>query len=131
MSYEKLESIEKKQTNWLGLWWHPEYNGFSSEAIDLAQLRKFKGKVRLYVRKNKFYNNGENGRPNYNFCFKDADAEVFKSFEVVDSDDEDDVPRDREGNRLYTEDEVYQIIHGMESEYGLSYGDNLIGDYLY
>lgn len=131
MSYEKLESIEKKQTNWLGLWWHPEYNGFSSEAIDLAQLRKFKGKVRLYVRKNKFYNNGENGRPNYNFCLKDADAEVFQLFEVVDSDDEDDVPRDREGNRLYTEDEVYQIIHGMESEYGLSYGENLIGDYLY
>lgn len=78
----KLEPFDKKQTNWEGLWYHPEYSGYSSACISLANLRKFKGNVRLYVRKNKFYNNGENGRPNYHFCLKDADAEVFQTLEV-------------------------------------------------
>ena len=128
MGYNKLEAFDNMATNWEGLWWHPEYNGYSSAVIDLSVLKKFKGKVRLYVRKNKYYNNGENGRPNYNFCIKDAESEVFRT---VDVEEDDDTPRDRSGNRLYTEDEVYQVIHGMESEYGLSYGNNLISDYIY
>lgn len=127
----KLEPIEGKQTKWMGLWWHPEYNGFSSPVLSLADIRKFKGNVRLYVRKNKFYNKGENGRPNYCFTLKDADAEMFHLLEVEDYEQEsDDVYRDNEGNRLYTEDEVRRIIHGMEIEHGLSYGDNLISDYV-
>lgn len=126
----KLEPFEKKQTKWEGLWWHPEYNGFSSAAISLAELRKFKGNVRLYVRKNKFYNGGENGRPNYLFSLKDANAKVFHLLEIEDSDEDDDVYRDNDGNRLYTEEEVWQVIHGMEIEHGLSYGNNLISDYV-
>ena len=82
----KLETIERKQTSWAGLWWHPEYSGFSSEALDLSQLRKFKGKVRLYMRKNAYYNNGENGRPNYCFCLKDSNSEAFNQLEVEDDD---------------------------------------------
>lgn len=85
----KLQVFDGKTTNWEGLWWHPEYCGFSSATISLAELRKFKGNVRLYVRKNKYFNGGENGRPNYNFCLKDADAQVFHTLEV--EDDEPDV----------------------------------------
>lgn len=85
----KLESIEGMSTNWTGLWWHPEYNGFSSAVIDLSELRKFKGKIRMLMRKNKFYNGGENNRPNYNFCLKDADSPVFETLEV--SEDEEDL----------------------------------------
>ena len=127
MSYQKLTAFDSMKTNWEGLWWHPEYNGFSSAVIDLSTLKKFKGKVRLYVRKNQFYNGGENGRPNYHFCIKDAESEVFRILEV---EEDDDTPRDKDGNRLYTEDEVYAVIHGMESEYGLSYGNDLISDYI-
>ena len=127
----KLEPIDGKQTKWLGLWWHPEYNGFSSTVLSLDDLRKFKGNVRLYVRKNKFYNNGENGRPNYCFTLRDANAEMFNLLEVEDYEEkDDDVYRDNEGNRLYTEEEVWQVIHGMEIEYELSYGNNLISDYV-
>ena len=125
----KLESFDSKQTKWEGLWWHAEYNGFSSAVIDLSTLRKFKGKVRLYVRKNKFYNNGENGRPNYCFCLKDADADVFHTLKVEEDDDEV-VPTDKDGNRLYTKDEVEHIMRCMESEYNLEYGNNLISDYI-
>lgn len=80
-----LEPFDSKQTKWEGLWWHPEYCGFSSAIINLADLRKFKGNVRLYVRKNKFFNNGENDRPNYHFCIKDANADIFNSLEIEDS----------------------------------------------
>ena len=125
----RMEPIDGKTTSWEGLWWHPENNGFSSAAISLADLRKFKGNVRLYVRKNMFYNKGENGRPNYYFCLKDANANVFQLLEVKE-DEEEDVPRDKDGNRLYTEEEVYKVIHGMEIYYGLSYGDNIISDFV-
>lgn len=83
----KLETTDGKTTNWCGLWWHPEYNGFSSAPINLAQLKNFKGTVRLYVRKNKFFNNGENGRPNYTFCLKDANAEMFTDIKFADDRD--------------------------------------------
>lgn len=137
----KLQAIEGKTTNWMGLWWHPETNSFSSGAISLSELRKFKGQVRLYMRKNKYYNKGENGRPNYNFCLKDANAEVFHSFEV-----EDDVTRENtatydeatgewqteQGNRLYTEDEVQNIINRCACYIGGDgeYGNHLVGDYI-
>ena len=119
-----FEPFDNKQTKWQGLWWHPESCHFSSAAISLSDIRKFKGVVRLYVVKNKYFNGGENGRPNYQFCLRDAQSNVPNLLEV------EDIPTDKYGNRLYTEDEVYSIIHGMESYYGLSYGDNLISDFI-
>lgn len=83
---EKLTPIEGMQTNWAGLWYHPEYNGFSSGCIDLSALRKFKGQVRLYVRKNKYYNDGENSRPNYCFCLKDASSPTFTELSIEEDD---------------------------------------------
>lgn len=81
----KLEVIEGKQTNWSGLWWHPEYAGFSSAVISLSELRKFKGNVRLYVRKNKFFKrDADNNSPNYCFCLKDAYSDVFYTLEIED-----------------------------------------------
>lgn len=116
---EKLQTIDNKRTMWGGLWWHPEYNGFSSQCIDLAQIRKFKGKVRLYVRKNKFYNKGENNRPNYKWCLQDADAGVFDMLDVEDiesvsgfSYNKDGEYRDEDGNRLFTRQECRTMIDG-------------------
>ena len=110
--YTKLQAFDKKQTNWMGLWWHPEWNGFYSGVIDLSELRKFKGKVRMCVRKNKYYNGGENNRPNYCFGLKEADADVFKLLEVIDDDmeyatkDDSGCWHTSNGERLYTYDEV-------------------------
>ena len=79
-----LKTFENKQTSWEGLWYHPETGGFSSSVINLAKLKEFKGNVRVYVRKNKFYNNGENGRPNYVFSIKDANSDTFSNVNVID-----------------------------------------------
>ena len=106
----KLAPIDGKQTNWLGLWWHPEYNGFSSCVFSLADIRKFKGQVRLFVRKNKFFQGGKNGRPNYHFCIKDANSNIFQNLEV--EDDEDTLQNENE-ERLYTDEEVRIIINGV------------------
>jgi len=79
----KCEVFDSKQTNWIGLWYHPEYNGYSSSAFSMAALKAFKGPVRVYMRKNKLYEQGSN-RPNYCFCIKDADSETFQEVEVTD-----------------------------------------------
>lgn len=111
----KLKPFEKKSTSWQGLWWHPEYAGFSSTVISLADLRQFKGNVRLYVRKNKLYEKGSN-RPNYCFCLKDADAKIFHLLDVQDSEEEYD-------GRLYTEEEVRKIINGVVADVKYGIGD--------
>ena len=120
----KLEPIARHSTNWEGLWYHPEINGFTSSVIDLADLRKFKGKVRLYVRKNKFYNGGENGRPNYKFCLKDASSNTFKTL-TVEEDEE-----DEDEETVYTRDEVLSIIHGVVRDAQNGYTDLLPEDYV-
>lgn len=124
----RLEPIDNKQTKWEGLWYHPEYGGFSSASLSLADIRKFKGNVRLYVRKNKFFNGGENGRPNYHFCLKDANSEVFHLWEVEEEkpncywSERDECYYDNEGKRLYTRGEVRQIINGTvdDVQYGIT-----------
>jgi hypothetical protein len=139
----KLEVFDGKQTTWEGLWWHSECNYFSSAVISLAQLRKFKGNVRLYVKKNKFFNNGENGRPNYVFCLRDAKSDNVREWEIEDD----------EFERLYTESElqeaiekaveeavegmytysqVQQAIDGaaLDGARGYGPGDNIVEDYI-
>ena len=122
----RLEPIDGKQTKWEGLWWHPEYNGFSSAVLDLSDLRKFKGRVRLYVRTNKFFNGGENGRPNYNFTLKDSDADVFHILEV----EEDEEPGEK--TRSFTYDELQALINRVACDVGgeSSYGEYLVTDYI-
>ena len=106
-----MKTFDCKQTKWEGLWWHPEYAGFSSSSINLAKLKEFKGNVRLLVRKNKYYNNGENSRPNYLFCIKDSKSDIFRNIEVV-MEPQSGTYQDNCGGRLYTEEEVRAIING-------------------
>lgn len=115
----KLQVIDGKETNWCGLWWNPDNNSFKSQSLNLSELHKFKGKVRLIVRKNKFFNNGENNRPNYNFILRDANADTAFELQVNDIADyarapyyEDGFYYDGDGNRLYTSTDVRAIING-------------------
>ena len=80
----KLEPIENKRTAWQGLWFDHSTNRYSSAAFNLSDLKKFKGSVRLIIRKNKFYENGKNGRPNYVFMLIDSKAEDAKVLEFED-----------------------------------------------
>jgi hypothetical protein len=115
-----MEVINGKQTNWGGLWWHPENGYFSSQVLSLAELRKFKGQVRLYVKKNRYFNRGQNGRPNYVFSFRDAKSDNCKEMAVegIDNSDgeapycEDGVYYTENGERLYTSEDVRAIING-------------------
>lgn len=114
----KLQVFDGKQTTWAGLWWHPETSCFTSETINLSKLREFKGNVRMYVRKNKFYNGGENGRPNYCFCLRDTKFEKEEPWEVEDVDSGDGSTEER----LYTREEVRRIINGTVEDvlYGIT-----------
>ncbi len=115
----KLQVFDGKQTTWAGLWWHPETSCFTSETINLSKLREFKGNVRMYVRKNKFYNGGENGRPNYCFCLRDTKFEKEEPWEVEDMDE-------AAIDQLYTREEVLEIANGVK-EYVLNDISNRYG----
>lgn len=117
----KLKTFDQKQTNWLGLWWHSEYGGFYSSVISLSELRKFKGNVRLCVRKNKYYNKGENNRPNYCFSFKEADADVFHVLQVLDYD-----------GKLYTRNDLETVMRlsWQYAQDGFPYGHFSVDDFI-
>ena len=118
----RLEPIEGKRSSWEGLWWHPENNRFSSAVLNLADLRKYKGNVRLIVRKNRYFNGGQNGRPNYHFCLVEADKEG-KTWAIEEAEEEE---------RLYTREEVERVKYGacMEGQRGFDPGDLLIEDFV-
>lgn len=130
----KLEVIDGKATNWGGLWWQPDSMYFTSQTISLAELRKFKGQVRLVVRKNKFYNNGENGRPNYVFLLRDAKSENPLKLEVAEktADNVDGYYYTDDGERLYTYEDCNKIMR-KSWEYaqdGFPYGHFSISDWV-
>ena len=81
-----MKVFKNMQTNWCGLWWHPETNSYVSQSINISELRKFKGNVKIVVRKNKFYNNGENKRPNYCFTIRDTASQNFLELKAEDYD---------------------------------------------
>lgn len=118
-----MEKFEDKQTRWEGLWYHQDGKYFSSAAINLSKLKNFKGTIRFYVRKNKYYNNGENGRPNYIFCIRDSKSDYEHEIEIKDV---------KDGERLYTAEEVKACIHGAceDGRRGYDPFDLLISDYL-
>ena len=135
----KMEVIDGKQTTWGGLWWHPESMCFTSQVIGLSELRKFKGHVRVIVKKNRFYNNGENNKPNYVFLLRDAKSDDPMKLEIEDMDlkknpyiDEDGVYRTEDGERLYTEEDVQRAINrAVEDGHCGYYSDDVIvSDYL-
>ena len=119
----KCESFDQKRTKWQGLWYHPESYSFSSTTLSLADIKKFKGNIRLIVKKNKFYEQGSS-KPNYVFMIVDSDNVKFSPWEVEDEE------------KVYTEEEITSIIKGVISDCESGNGDahycmNRIGEYLY
>lgn len=86
----KLELFDGKCTKYQGLWYHPEQHAYTSTVFSMAGLRQFKGPVSLRIIKNRYYNGGENGRPNYLFSIRDANYADARELEVEDIDEEDD-----------------------------------------
>lgn len=127
-----LEPFEKHKTNWLGLWYHKENYLYMSTALNLADLRKFKGNIRLVVRKNRYYEKDTN-RPNMIFCITDANSENPSRFEVIETGEMIDTQyRTSEGERLYTRDEVLDCINGaiIDARNGFGIGDVSPDDYV-
>jgi hypothetical protein len=131
---DKLEVFENLQTDWNGLWFHPEVGGFSSAAINLSKLKKFKGAVKFYVRKNRLYKKDTN-RPNYVFCIKGSNSPICSELTIEKDrycyyDEDKRCYYDEDGKRLYTREEVQYAIN--ESAFDARNGctDNLVEDYL-
>lgn len=117
-----METFDRKQTSLEGLWWHPELQCFTSASISLAKLKKFKGAVRITVKKNRWFSCGLNGRPNYVFCIRDSKAESEKEIEIEES----------EPKVSFTYDELQELINRVAEDIGGSaaYGNYLVSDYI-
>lgn len=119
----RCEPFEQKRTKWQGLWYHPESYSFSSTTLSLADIKKFKGKVRLIVKKNKFFEK-DSSKPNYVFMLVDSNNEKYSPWEVENEE------------KVYTEEELTSIIRGVISDCESGNCDehycmNRIGEYLY
>lgn len=125
---DKLKSFERQQTTWEGLWYQPEWLGFSSAVINLSKLKAFKGTVILYVRKNKYYKEGSN-RPNYVFSIRDAKSEAPVTPDVIGdteyaTKDENGVWLTSDGERLYTHSEALAAVsNAIDDTQYYSYDD--------
>lgn len=134
---DKIEVFENLQTGWIGLWYHPEVGGFSSGTINLSILKKFKGNVKFYVRKNKLYSKDTN-RPNYVFCIKDSNSPTFSELTIEEDEDAKSCYFDEDNGcyytgddeRLYTYEEVQYAINRATEDAERGYTDNLVEDYL-
>ena len=140
----KKESFNKYATDWLGLWWHPEYQSFSSACVNVSSLNDFKGKFRVIAKKNPFYNGGQNSRPNYLFKLVGSQVDPSVDLNIYHSEydgddegssitcDEDDTYYTKDGDRLYTRDEVRVIMAGTarDIQYGLDIYDVLPEDFV-
>lgn len=133
-----LNKFEGKETKWEGLWYNPEWHSYSSAVINLSALKEFKGQVRLVVRKNRFYNKGENNRPNYIFSIKDSQLSEFKDIEVKEAeenrkpyyDEREDAYYTEDGERLFTKSEVIKVMDGANYDGLRGYDDILVSDYI-
>ena len=103
-------------TKWLGLWKQERKGIYAGQVIKKSDIPKY---TRIVLRRNKFYEKDSN-KPWFVYCFADSEGYESKCVPV----------EIEETERLYTKEEVYRIIHGIEEEYGLSWGNNLIEDYL-
>lgn len=148
----KLEPFDRKCTRFQGLWYNQSDHCFRSATFNLAQLRKFKGNVLIKIIKNKYYNGGENGRPNYLFSIVDAKSDKPREFDIkeVEPDEEreenlyeingqygvfvpiSNVSDESKYERLYTRTEVQRAINGTACHVGGDgwYGECLVEDYL-
>ncbi len=111
----KLESFKGKQTKWEGLWYHPEFKGYSSCSLSLKSLKDLTGNVRLCVFKNKYKKKGDN-RPDLLFMLKSSSSEIFNPLEIEDEDEENYAKQDKDGTwrtsngeKLFTYDEVEYV----------------------
>lgn len=133
----KLDLFEGLQTKWCGLWYDSHNGGFSSTAFRLSELKKFKGAVKIYVKKNKFYKKDTN-RPNYVFCIKDSNSPTFSELTIEEDEDAKSCYFDEDNGcyytgddeRLYTYEEVQYAIDRATEDAQRGYTDNIVRDYL-
>lgn len=114
-----LDMFDSKKTNWEGLWYQPDMHIYTSRCFTLADLRKFKGNIKILVRKNKFFEK-DSRRPNYQFCICDSRAEKVQSFQVMKA-----ISEAFENEAYIRLDDAVEVARRLlqDMQYGYSYDD--------
>ena len=80
-----LKPVSGKVSEWEGLWYHADSHCYTSASFNLSEIKQFKGNIRFRVVKNRFFNGGENGRPNYAFRIESVDSEDAETIDFNDT----------------------------------------------
>lgn len=81
----ELKKFDGMQTEWLGIWKNENYYGYMSQAFNLDVFKGFKGSVRFYLRKNRYYKK-DSDRPYFVLCVKDSKSPSFTNSIAVEED---------------------------------------------
>lgn len=102
-------------TKWMGLWAQERPAFYAGQVIKKSDIPKY---TRIVLRYNKYYEKGSN-RPKFVYCFADSEGYESKCVPLELSEDadvayknEDGIYHTSEGERLYTEEDVREIING-------------------
>lgn len=74
MSYTKCRDFAGHETNWEGLWYHPEFHNYTSATLNLKALKDFKGTCRIRMFKNRRRSQGDT-QPTYLFTISATDLD--------------------------------------------------------
>jgi len=125
----------KKHTKLIGLWCVGDTQYFRTPAINISELKKYKGTIRIVFTQNKYYAGGKNQRPKYLCSIVESTAtETEEDIEDLFSPYKDgERYYTEDGERLYTRDEVRRVISGTVDDVHYGFhdpGDILIEDFV-
>ena len=122
-------------TKWQGLWAQERQGFYAGYVIKKADIPKY---TRLVLRYNKYYEKDSN-KPRFVYCFADSEGyeskcvpiEIEEEQPYYDAESEEYFTGD--GERLYTESEVQDIINRCACSIGgdREYGEHLVSDFRY
>lgn len=102
-------------TKWMGLWAQERPAFYAGQVIKKSDIPKY---TRIVLRYNKYYEKDSN-RPKFVYCFADSEGYESKCVPLELSEDTDVAYKNKDGiyytsdgERLYTEEDVREIING-------------------
>lgn len=129
--------VENERSERLGLWYSKEWDKCYSQVLDVKDLIKYKGPIRIVMTRNKF-KEGKEDRPSYVFWITGTnDIEPKQQILLENKEDTNLAFRDEDGHfrkidgtRLFELEEVQHVLNQNVNDVQAGYVDNLVKDYI-
>lgn len=129
-----LQKFEGMQNEWMGIWRNEGYNGYVSQTFSLDVFKQFKGNVKFYLRKNRYYTK-DSSRPYFVLCVKECKSPVFNELRVktdasyarIGHDDDEIVT-----GMVFSHSDIQSLINKVACAVGgdSEYGEHIVSDFM-